>query len=514
MNTNNDKRMDEVEVTLNKPFNKEESNSTTNLCTQDLAIIKKQRKHILEVMDKVALIKIIVTAIIIAFTYSLCFSGDANLNMSLGVFSLITTGAVVFLFNNLGIIINKQAFIWLIPIYSLSIANMIFISNTYRIFITVIVFLFIFTLHLISKNLPNYLSLNLFNHLKNSVYFKEHATGILSTFFKHKNCEKLKKTSFKIILSLLVSFPIMFILLVVLADGDLVFSNFLNSIDFTVIEFTSFTTILTFVISFITVAHTLLHFIQSKDQELKKIAKYEFDTTVFTTFLICINFVYVLFCISQLKYILFGPEGLSLPEGFTYSGYVRAGFFQLIFVSLFNFLTIILFINFMRNLRDSKTTRTLLILLSIFTFILIGVSMHRILLYIGTYGYTELRLNVVIFLVFDFLLLLLALLIIIKPTKNLSKYITIVIITAIITHAYIGNGFVAAKLNVENYNDGTLERIDIDSDDKNSDYVAYLNYAFENGILDNSVRLQFTCLKVKDEDQNKTLLSLLYPCKK
>lgn len=97
--------------------------------------------------------------------------------------------------------------------------------------------------------------------------------------------------------------------------------------------------------------------------------------------------VYVLFFFSQLGYFLSAFGGV-LPEGFSASEYARQGFFELCAVAVID-LGVIALINLIAP--DGKARRSLTVILSVFTLILIATAQSKMFLYIKEYGLTPKR---------------------------------------------------------------------------------------------------------------------------
>ena len=134
-----------------------------------------------------------------------------------------------------------------------------------------------------------------------------------------------------------------------------------------------------------------------REVRLKKI-----DNTIIITVLSVINFVFVLFLISEISKLC--GNFLQLPKGYIYSSYAREGFFQLLFVTLINF-SIISFLMYKTNgIKENKIVRNLIFLLISFSIILIFNSYYRMYLYIDKFGFTVLRLQVMLFLTMEVVL--------------------------------------------------------------------------------------------------------------
>jgi hypothetical protein len=126
--------------------------------------------------------------------------------------------------------------------------------------------------------------------------------------------------------------------------------------------------------------------------------RFSLGATETTTILILISALFLAFIILQFKY-LFGGEANITQAGFTYAEYARRGFFELILVAFLS-LGLILFLNWLTR-RESKgqikwfnTLSTILIGLVL---LLLFTAFWRMRLYELAYGYTELRLIVLVF---------------------------------------------------------------------------------------------------------------------
>ena len=100
--------------------------------------------------------------------------------------------------------------------------------------------------------------------------------------------------------------------------------------------------------------------------------------------------VYVLFFFSQFSYFISAFGGV-LPEKFSASEYARRGFFELCAVAVINLAVIAAVNAFCR--RDEKNTalKTVTVILSVFTLILIATAESKMLLYIDRFGLTSKR---------------------------------------------------------------------------------------------------------------------------
>ena len=175
--------------------------------------------------------------------------------------------------------------------------------------------------------------------------------NLLAINTKLNNNSKLKG----IIIGILLCIVLVIIILPLMASADIVFGYFIN-------DFLSVTSNLSLfegafqVILAIGVASYFFAFIyyifkvkkpSSLDEEKsalikdKKIINHILVETVCKTILIVLNILYLLFSVIQFNY-LFLKNTASLPIDFTYAQYARSGFFEMLALTIINFIIIYL----------------------------------------------------------------------------------------------------------------------------------------------------------------------------
>lgn len=110
------------------------------------------------------------------------------------------------------------------------------------------------------------------------------------------------------------------------------------------------------------------------------------------TFTAILAFIYVIYSGIQILF-LFLRQGL--PDGMTYSQYAHEGFWQLLAVSLINIVTVLVCIQVFEK---HPALNILLLIISVCTCIMIISAAYRMLLYVGVYHLTFLRILVLWFL--------------------------------------------------------------------------------------------------------------------
>ncbi len=186
-------------------------------------------------------------------------------------------------------------------------------------------------------------------------------------------------------------------------------------------------------------------------------------TTLFVS-VIPVLFIYLIFFLSQWKYYVSGFFG-DLPVTFSYAGYAREGFFQLIIVSVIN-LVIVLAVALFAKRREGKRSTVLTltaILFSICTIILIATAVSKMVMYIDFYGLTPKRIYSVWFMIFlaaVFFVIILSRFI--KKVKVVAIALSLFAVMLMVLTLFPVNRMIASY-NVDRYLDGTIENIDYES---------------------------------------------------
>ncbi len=328
--------------------------------------------------------------------------------------------------------INKKAYYLLIPIILILISDMIIKIDWTNKLLNVLVLPFLITVFLMKLTNPNY------------SITKDYALWIFKLFpkdlFSNLKYLKLKRSNEKsntsnILLGVLVGLGIGIVILCLLMSADDYFEYFINNItsgiDFDV------SSIILFVGSFIVLFSIFVNILVNRKKEVKPLEMKNLDTMMVTIILSIINVVFVLFLISELSRLTI--NFLQLPVEYTYSSYAREGFFQLLFVTMINFTIIIYLLYKTQNIAKSNRVKYLVLLLIFFSIILIFNSYYRMFLYIGNYGLTPLRLQVILFLAMELIVFYLITKKIIRVLQNDSFKYFIVLNTFYIINLYLCN---------------------------------------------------------------------------
>lgn len=227
------------------------------------------------------------------------------------------------------------------------------------------------------------------------------------------------------------------LILVLLTSADAYFDKFLSSIVTNINVNFNLWYVIKGIIYFVILFVIGINLFKNKEITLKESKKSRANKTVVTTMLFIVNFVFVLFLISEISKLC--GNFLKVPKGYIYSSYAREGFFQLLFVTLINF-GIILYLIYKTNLvKEDKKVKYLVLSLISFSIFLIFNSYYRMFLYIGRFGFTNLRLQVILFLFMEIILFGFIVKKIIRGAKKDGMVFLIIMTITYVINLYVCN---------------------------------------------------------------------------
>ncbi|RKM56269.1 DUF4173 domain-containing protein [Butyrivibrio sp. X503] len=211
---------------------------------------------------------------------------------------------------------------------------------------------------------------------------------------KEVNAEK-KKTIVAVLIGIGIALFLLLIILPLLASADAVFENILSNIKFDIDDKVVYAIkmVLTAIIVF-WASYTIITSLAAKEVKIKLMGEGTTNPVIAITFTSIIGAVYVLFCAIQFIYLFSG--NVALPKNYTYAEYAHEGFYQLLAVCILNLVMVSICRAFFK---ESKVLKALLTIIAVCTYIMIASSAMRMILYIGAYHLTFLRLFVLWFLV-------------------------------------------------------------------------------------------------------------------
>lgn len=175
----------------------------------------------------------------------------------------------------------------------------------------------------------------------------------------------------------------------------------------------------------------------------------EWDSFIAIAFLSLITVVYCLFCGIQIFGLFLGR--MELPEGYTYASYARQGFFQLLFVCIFNICLVLFVTSFFQK---NKWLQALLTVISVCTYIMVASSAYRMLLYINSYQLTFLRVFVLWVLIMIAVLLVGVIRYIWCQEFGLFRFMLMTVVIGYISFATVHPDYWIAKYNISQFEQG------------------------------------------------------------
>lgn len=336
--------------------------------------------------------------------------------------------------------INKKAFYLLIPIILIIFSNLILIllkgtldeNNEILNIIVLPILISIYLFSLINKNYK----ITLVNIPLMFKIFPRYLFRNLK-FLKIKTSREKTNKILNAVFGIIVGIVFSIVILLLLMSADDYFNKFVSKA-FISINL-DFSKIMQFVIFFIIIFSIGVNLMRNRYIVMKENKTRKIDHTIIISMLSVINLVFVLFLISEVSKLC--GNFLQIPNGYIYSSYAREGFFQLLFVTIINF-SIILYLIYKTNvIKENKIIRNLVLILIAFSVLLIFNSYYRMFLYIGKFGFTNLRLQVILFLLMELILFGVIIKKIINKINNDGLIFLAIMTSFYVINLYICNDF-------------------------------------------------------------------------
>ena len=418
------------------------------------------------------------TDIVFAFSMLLCGFLYLNLinivSLGLGVtlFAVILCAAVITYFKSSGLHQSKESFVFLgiiiLSALSFTLFDDILIKLLNIIFLSLC---FVYWICLYAgTRLENKISLYILSDMLHQLFvipfynFTCCFTGVKQVFVKNKKGKGILSG----VIGILLFLPVLILVITLLTNADAAFENLMDKIQFSfmgnMLEF------LRDIILGIPVACYLYGLIYGNRYQRntgkvtlesvnRNMEAFRFapDVTVYSA-LTALNLIYVVFFLSQTSYF-FSAFSHSLPQSMTYAEYARRGFFELCAVSGINFAVIALAHLIVK--RDKiKILHGETAALCIFTIALIATAMSKMGMYISYYGLTRLRVYTSWFMIVLFFLFVIILLRQFKCFRG-TRIAVVGCVCLFMVLCYGNVDGMIAKYNIDRYQAGTLESLDV-----------------------------------------------------
>ena len=185
------------------------------------------------------------------------------------------------------------------------------------------------------------------------------------------------------------------------------------------------------------------------------------NTITVNTVLFSVSAVYVVYLLSQLAYFVGGFSGI-LPEGYTLSEYARRGFFEMAWLCAINLGIIALAVGLVSAQgKPPLSTRLVCLFIGGVTLFLVATASGKMLLYIGTYGLTRLRVLTETFMVWLGCTTLLVCVWLFRPRLPYMKVTLLLALALCAALMWADVDTQVARYNVRGYQSGKLDAVDV-----------------------------------------------------
>lgn len=279
-------------------------------------------------------------------------------------------------------------------------------------------------------------------------------------FFSKNKDNRKNNTLIAVVIGFIVAMAVLCITLPLLLSSDIMFSKLfgkiLEHINFASLFWISLTFIFGFTLPYAFFIALCRYNLNQDEENIDAAAKRDgmggylgrrrspryFDPIIGITFTSIISLIYLIYCAIQIMYLFIGMR-IGLPEQVTYAEYARGGFWELLFVSVINFIMILLC---MYLFRENVVLKVILTVICGCTFVMILSSGYRMMMYVSEYYLTFLRVLVLWFLIVLALIIAGMVVSIYKKRFPLFHYIM-----AVVGVMYIGFSFSRPDVIVAKY---------------------------------------------------------------
>ena len=277
--------------------------------------------------------------------------------------------------------------------------------------------------------------------------------------FQCKNNERkpmsdlAKQRIFAVAAGFVVAIPMVMVVLMLLSGADIYFRGacedvltFLFDNDFDLVEIIRDVVKISLTVAiFFALAYGVLAYLNGKNgiDELVHQKRTQWDAFAAITFCSLIGIVYVAFVWIQIAGLFMGK--LTLPYGYSYAEYAREGFFQLVFVCLFNVGLVLVCIHCFQK---HKVLQALLAIISLCTYVMLVSSAYRMFMYIREYQLTFLRVFVLWGILVIGVVMAGVIIAIFKEQFPLFSYLLVTVTSLYIIFAVIHPDYVIARYNI------------------------------------------------------------------
>ncbi|MDG5786759.1 DUF4173 domain-containing protein [Evansella sp. AB-P1] len=265
----------------------------------------------------------------------------------------------------------------------------------------------------------------------------------------------------KIAIGILIAFPVVFIVINLLLLADAEFASLMSSIPELLMNLN-----LTFLwdgVLIVLLSSLFYSFLMTLNRRTPLnqtsvnpiVSHQNWDSIIVATVLVSLNLIYLLFTIVQFQYFFSSGE---LTTNFTYAEYARRGFFELLAVTLINYVTLTATLRFSKK-DVSIFVKSQLTLIILFSGVMLVSAFIRLMMYEQAFGYTYSRIFAHAFMVYLLIIFAFTLIKVWLPRLSMVRFYLLFSLLFYISLNVVGiDDFIITK-NIERYE--TTEEIDI-----------------------------------------------------
>ncbi len=180
------------------------------------------------------------------------------------------------------------------------------------------------------------------------------------------------------------------------------------------------------------------------------------------TVLVMVCVVYIVYLFSQLAYFAGGLSGI-LPQGYTMAQYARRGFFEMGWLCGINLGLIALAVGLVQKTeRTPLSTKVFCLFIGLITLFFVVTASAKMAMYIGSYGLTRLRVLTEVIMVFLGLATAIVCIWLFVPKLSYMKAVLLLALVMGSAILWADVDTVVARYNVQAYQSGALEQVDVD----------------------------------------------------
>lgn len=273
-----------------------------------------------------------------------------------------------------------------------------------------------------------------------------------------------------ILLGILIAIPLVICILLLLVSADPLFAEVFKTTNAsTVIRNLPGIIILTIFVYFL--CYTFLCAVAQKTRMKVVLEKDGADPIIGITFTGIISVIYLVFSAIQVIGLFMGK--MKLPESYTYAKYAREGFFQLLAVCIINIIMVLICI---RVFKKSNILKTILVVISVCTYIMTASSAYRMIMYVQAYKLTVLRVFVLWALAVIALMMFGVIATIFEKRFPLFRYTVGLVMIFYICLAFGRPDYMIAKYNIKAMKEDANDQNAINADIEESIYYGDYRY--------------------------------------